>query len=104
MATLINYESTYTNPAVKGHNGAETELTMEVFRKDLADNELHYNQIDYTLNIIRYEDIIENPNNKLFYTNTKEGGKINIETFIPGNKIFKIKRYKHGFHKNINTL
>jgi hypothetical protein len=94
----------YTNPKVAGHNGAETESTMEVFRENLGDSSFHYDQSTLSSNIIRFQDIIENSDNKLFYTNTTNRSKINIETFITGNKTFKTKRYKNGFHKNHNTL
>jgi hypothetical protein len=94
----------YTNPNTSGHNGAETELTMEVFRENLGDSSFHYDQSTLSSNIISFQDIIENSDNELFYNNTTNRSKINIETFITGNKTFKTKRYKNGFHKNHNTL
>lgn len=108
MATSINYELTYSNPAIKGHNGAETDFIMEVFRESLGNNSFHYNQTTLNANVITYNSIVYNYNNIVF-SKIRDTSKTNIITFSFANVSniytnFILNSNINGFHKNINSL
>tara|TARA_R110000851_G_scaffold297546_2_gene452801 strand:+ start:294 stop:1007 length:714 start_codon:yes stop_codon:yes gene_type:complete len=86
----------YTNPKVAGHNGAETEVTMQVFREELGDSQFHYSQSDLSSVVNTFNSIVDNTE---VFSIRRGNLKINIETFLPGDINFKTKRFKQGFHK-----
>ena len=79
-----------THPKCNGHNNAETQLQMEVFREKLGDSGFHYDQTDLSSEVIGFDDIVDT-DNEVF---VKELNllKVDIETFLPGNYLFKFKR------------
>jgi hypothetical protein len=96
----------YSNPAINGHNGAETDFTMEVFREELGDSFFHYEEINTNSNVVNYPSIIPNVNNTTFST-VLPNEKKNIITLLPKSNINKLLNYKikqNGFHKNINSF
>lgn len=95
-------DGTYSNPTTFGHNGAETQLQMEVFREDLADSDFHYDQTDYSSEEIDFDNLVDS-NDEVFVTELT-GNKLDIETFLPANAAFKYKRKNNGFRKSGNSL
>lgn len=101
MATIINYEIGYSNPAVKGHNGAETDMIMEVFREKLADSPLHYDQSDQSSKVITFDDLEDGNGIHLTEYGT---AKIDIETLVPDLDFFTNKVKRNGWRKNRDSI
>ena len=80
----------YTYPAVIGHNVAETELTMEVFREKLGENPIFYNQIDLSSNEIDYYDLGTNSAFTSFLTS--QNLKTDIQTLSSSDPAYTFKR------------
>ena len=83
----------YTNPSINGHNGAETKLTMEVFREDLGDSEFHYNQTTLASEIREFSDI--ETSTAMVITNPMPNQKIDIETFLPAKTLWTEETVKN---------
>ena len=82
-----------THRNLNGHNNAETLLKMETVIPDLQDSSFHYK--DGVATEIHFGDILET-DNEVFISQI-ERSKVNIETFLPSNGLFKFKRKSLGF-------
>lgn len=87
---------------VDGHNGAETQLTMEVFREKLSITDFYYDQ-NYNSKVLSYNDIVAVYD--AFVTATV-ADKSKTELVVDDNRLIPIvsKKTSRGFHGTFGTL